>query len=63
MNYHGYDDIHMPRVTLWYSPTIWKQKKWLLLPISAILLVGYIGYDGYNDMSVETLWYTATIWQ
>lgn len=31
IGYNG-DDIHMPRVTHWYSATIWQQKEWLFLP-------------------------------
>lgn len=26
MSYDSYDDIHMPRVALWYWITIWQQK-------------------------------------
>lgn len=59
----GYDDIHIPRVTLWYRSTIWQQKGWLFSPILAILLLDGIGCEGYDDIDIPrvNLWYSTTI--
>lgn len=48
----GIDDIHMSKMTLWFSITIWQQIVFLL-PIWAILLIPRSGFIRFMTIAVD----------